>query len=296
MITAGPIYPAVFVLFAAANASAAEPLRVMAFNLRGDFDEGRATDKPEAWISTTGHHRRDLVLRLVVDHDPDLLGVQEAYASQVTELDEALAGHDVYSVGRDDGKLAGEHCAIYYRRERFEEAAGGTFWLSHEPDRPSLHPDTQFYRIASWVLLKDRSRGGKELFVLNTHWDHQSAAAREHSGGLVRRKTAELACDRPQIVLGDLNTGEATAPLRTPLDAGEPLDSYRVVHPVRSERERTFHGFHGGDEGSRIDYVLHGPRLCASRATIVQTSVDGRYPSDHFPVTATLEYADVASD
>ena len=267
----------------------------MCFNLRGDFDEGRATDKSEAWNSTTGAHRRDLVFKLIARHDPDLLGVQEAYENQVRELDEAMPGHDVYGIGRDDGLLAGEQCAIYYRRDRFTAMSDGTFWLSNEPDQPSRFPGAACHRIASWVVLLDLENEDTELFVLNTHWDHVSAEAREHSAKLILQQVKGLAGDRPRIVMGDLNTDEQSKPLRVLLGEGEYIDSYRSVVPVRSDRERTFHGFQGGEEGSRIDFLLHGNRLRTTGAAIVRTSFDGRFPSDHYPVTATLEYASASS-
>ena len=37
-----------------------------------------------------------------------------------------------------------------------------------------------------------------------------------------------------------------------------------------------------------IDFVLHDDYFQTAEATIVRTSFGGRYPSDHFPVTALL--------
>jgi len=266
-----------------------EPVTVMSFNVRGDFDGGVATDKPDGWLRRDGAHRREVLLDLVREADPDVLGVQEALANQAAELDDALAGHGVYGVGRDDGADAGEQCAIYYRTERFERVDSGTFWLSQTPDEPSTYPGAACPRLASWVVLRDRSAGG-ELLVINTHWDHVSAEAREHSASMIRERLAELAGGRPAIVMGDLNVTEEGEPVRTLLGPGEPrlLDAYRQVHPEPSPDEQTFHGFRGGDRGRRIDFILHTPGLRATDAAIVPDAPGGRYPSDHYPVTATF--------
>lgn len=278
------------VLLMVIQALAAEPFTVMSFNLRGDFDGGVATDKPTGWLRNDGAHRRELALRLVRDSDPDLLGVQEAYHNQVLELDAALPGHAFVGVGRDDGAEGGEHATLSYRTDRFERVADGTFWLSETPDEPSTYPGAACPRIATWAVLRDRGAEGRELLVLNTHWDHVSGEARLYSAGLIRERLASLADGRPAVVMGDLNVNEERAPIVRLLGDGPRrlVDSYREVFPTRGEDEKTYHDFRGGEAGSRIDYILHTAGLRATAASIDRTSYDGRYPSDHYPVTATL--------
>jgi endonuclease/exonuclease/phosphatase family metal-dependent hydrolase len=264
----------------------------MSFNLRGDFDGGVATDKPTGWLSKSGDHRRELVLRLASDANPDLLGVQEAYHNQVQELDAALPGHAFVGVGRDDGAEAGEHSCLYYRTDRFELVDSGTFWLSQTPDTPSTYPGAACPRVATWAVLRDSEADNRELLVLNTHWDHVSAEARSYSATLIRQRLEELAGDRPAIVMGDLNVTERKEPITTLLGDGPQrlIDSFREVQPQRGKNERTYHDFKGGEEGWRIDYIVHTEGLRATDAEIVRTEYDGRYPSDHYPVTATLEW------
>jgi endonuclease/exonuclease/phosphatase family metal-dependent hydrolase len=66
--------------------------------------------------------------------------------------------------------------------------------------------------------------------------------------------------------------------------------------PRSSAEEATYHDFRGNAHGSRIDFILHTPELRATGAAIVRTKFGDRYPSDHFPVTAQLEWANAASD
>jgi endonuclease/exonuclease/phosphatase family metal-dependent hydrolase len=279
----------VLVLLAHAVTFAAEPFTVMSFNLRGDFDGGVATDKPTGWLRNDGEHRRELVLRLASEANPDLLGVQEAYRNQVQELAAALPGHAFVGVGRDDGAEAGEHSCLYYRTDRFELVDSGTFWLSKTPDKPSTYPGAACPRIATWAVLRDKEAGNREFLVLNTHWDHVSSEARRYSAELIRER---LAGNLAAIVMGDLNVTEEDEPITTLLGEGPKrlIDSFREVHPQRGENERSFHDFQGGEAGSRIDYIVHTDGLRAMDAEIVRTSYGDRYPSDHYPVTATLEW------
>jgi endonuclease/exonuclease/phosphatase family metal-dependent hydrolase len=67
------------------------------------------------------------------------------------------------------------------------------------------------------------------------------------------------------------------------------LDAYRVIHPRSTPEEGTFNGWRGQTTGSRIDWIFASPTLKAKEASIETWSEGGRYPSDHFPVTAVLE-------
>ena len=60
-----------------------------------------------------------------------------------------------------------------------------------------------------------------------------------------------------------------------------------VVHPDGGGNG-TFHGFRGTPGAWQIDYVLATPEWTVEDAAIVRDHTDGRYPSDHFPVRATL--------
>lgn len=283
-----------------AAAAAAEPLRVMSFNIRGDFDLEQATDGPEAWNALTNEHRRDLVATTIREFNPDIFGVQEAFVHQLKDLESSLKDYEFYGVGRDDGKLGGESCAIFYRQDRFRRVKDGTFWLSETPDQAgSIYPGAGCVRIASWIILADDKNSGRELFVLNTHWDHISQEAHAKSAEVIRARIASLADDRPVVVMGDLNDGEDSASVKS-LIAGDsktlPLvDSFRAVVPRQTGHEATYHAFEGASAGSRIDFILPSREFTVKEAEINHRIFGRRYPSDHFPVTAILEFADVGN-
>jgi endonuclease/exonuclease/phosphatase family metal-dependent hydrolase len=224
--------------------------------------------------------------------------MQEARHLQIEDLQAALPEFDFYGIGRDDGKTEGEYSGIYYLSDRFKKLDAGSFWLSATPEKPG----TTFYkardavpRIASWVRLAD-NKSGREIFVLNMHWDHISIPAREQSARLVRTRLADLAEGLPAIVMGDLNSPEdskaVTELVGATGTAGRRLfDSFREAYPERTREESTFSAWNGRAAGSRIDFILHTDEFTPTAAAIVRTGYDGRWPSDHYPVTATLRLA-----
>ncbi len=160
---------------------AAEPveLRVMSFNIRYSYGKPHEEASENDWTDPK-HPRRERVVRVIRENLPDILGVQESRHLQIVDLQAALPEFAFYGIGRDDGQTEGEYSGIFFLKDRFKQLDAGSFWLSKTPEKPG----TTFYtahdavpRIASWVRLAD-NKSGRELFVLNMHWDHISVPAR----------------------------------------------------------------------------------------------------------------------
>jgi endonuclease/exonuclease/phosphatase family metal-dependent hydrolase len=70
---------------------------------------------------------------------------------------------------------------------------------------------------------------------------------------------------------------------------GAPLtDAFRSVNVTSPKEQGTRHDFSGDKNGPRIDWILATPEFTPRSASIDHTKEGGRYPSDHFPVTAVL--------
>ena len=263
----------------------APPLRVMTFNLRFDTP----SDGPNAWP-----HRRDWVAALVRFHAPDALGVQEALAHMLADLDARLPGFARVGVGRADGRQGGEFSAILYRTDRLELLGSGTFWLSPTPEvAGSKGWDTAIERIATWARFRDRRTGCRHLH-LNTHFDHVGERARQESARLIRRRLGVLAGSDPVVVTGDLNADPTSAPYRiligdTISGAIRPLhDAYVASRGGHYGPTSTWTEFRAIEPGRRIDYVLVSPEITVLTHGILPDSWDGRFPSDHLPVLASM--------
>lgn len=268
-------------------------IRVMSFNVRFAM-AGHSESAAENNWDDPEHSRRERAIRVIREANPDLLGVQEARELQIKDLQQAFPEYAFYGVGRDDGKMGGEFSGLYYRKDRFTQKAAGSFWLSATPEKPGTTfaaPPNRIPRIASWVRLND-AETGREFVYLNMHWDHIDVPAREKSAILVRDQLATIAGKLPVIVTGDLNSTEDSKAFTLLTAANTPgrglFDSYRKLHPQRSPDEATFNGWKDRREGSRIDFVLHTAEFTPTAAEIIRTKYDGRLPSDHYPVTATL--------
>ncbi|RVU43810.1 endonuclease/exonuclease/phosphatase family protein [Rubrivivax rivuli] len=255
----------------------AQPFNAATYNLRFNT----ASDGPNAWP-----HRRDAVKALVRHHEIDLLGTQEGLIDQIEDL-EALPGLARVGVGRDDGRRAGEHSALFFRTERFALLANGDFWLSPTPEVPGKGWDARCcHRLATWARLRDRANG-RVFVAFSVHFDHEGVVARRESARLMLRKMREIAGDAPALLLGDLNATPESEPVQillTGLRDARNLSATPPEGPVG-----TFNGFKpDAPLLARIDYVLLSPQWRVLRYAALADRVEGRFPSDHLPVVTRL--------
>jgi endonuclease/exonuclease/phosphatase family metal-dependent hydrolase len=117
--------------------------------------------------------------------------------------------------------------------------------------------------------------------------DHQGMRARLESARLIRR-FVEASGPRLLIILGDFNCDPASEPYRALTEGkakpGPLADAFSTVN----DSGGTYHAFTGVPQGGRIDWILFDHRLECLTASVDRRSKAGRYPSDHFPVAATL--------
>jgi endonuclease/exonuclease/phosphatase family metal-dependent hydrolase len=266
----------------AAGPAMAEPVRVMTFNVR----YASAPDGENAWAK-----RREQLVSTIKKFDPDVLGLQEAEQSQIDELAKALPQMSSIGVGRE-ANGGGEYSAIFYRRSRFDLMAADTFWLSATPESPGSRTwGNTLPRIVTWARFLDRI-DRRRISIFNTHWDHQSEPARLASAALLaERVAARIAVGEPVLITGDFNSAEDSPAILSLTRHGDLVrDTFRKVHA--DEIAGTAHGFSGQAGSRKIDAVFACDRWQVADASIVRTSDEGRYPSDHFPVTAVVEVAE----
>jgi endonuclease/exonuclease/phosphatase family metal-dependent hydrolase len=264
----------------------------MSFNIR----YGTANDGENHW-----KNRREMVFDVIRDRHSDVVGLQEALRFQIDEIRKAVPVYGEIGVAREDGRIDGEYSAILYRADRFGIAEAGTFWLSDTPEvAGSSHWGNACVRICTWARLIENT-SGKAFYVFNTHLDHRSQPSREKSAVLLAQRIHSRNHKDPVVVTGDFNAGEAN-PVITYLKGATAVDSpdgrqartsvplvdtFRVLNPNVKD-VKTGHAFRGMRQGHKIDYVLVRPGAEVLEAMILYDNVDGRYPSDHFPVMARL--------
>ncbi|MBS0389070.1 MAG: endonuclease/exonuclease/phosphatase family protein, partial [Proteobacteria bacterium] len=238
-------------------------------------------DGPNAWPA-----RRDAVRALIAYHQIDLLGTQEGLMDQVDDL-AAMPHFGYVGVGRDDGKRAGEHSAIFYRTDRFTLLANGDFWLSQTPTVPGKGWDAICCnRIASWAKLRER-RSRRVFFVFSVHFDHQGVVARRESAHLMLREIHAIAGNSPVLCLGDFNATPESEPIG--IVSAALRDARLVSQTPPYGPVGTFNDFRiDAPLQDRIDYIFLGPRWQVLRYAALTDSRAGRFPSDHLPVVARV--------
>ena len=257
-------------------------LRVMAFNIRYAH-----TTPPNLW-----EDRRAAVRQVIVDSGADIIGTQEGLYRQIVDMDADLPEFDWIGLGREGGSH-GEFMAIFYRPERFEPLEFDHFWLSDTPDRiGSSSWGNQIPRMVTWVRFLDR-QSEREFYFVNTHFDHQSQPAREQSATLLLERVADFDPELPIILTGDFNANAPDNPAYRALTAGDAFSDTWVEQHEAEPEFGTYHDFQGMENAAgraRIDWVLTRGPVETIEADIVTSSLDGQYPSDHFPVTARLRF------
>ena len=262
----------------------ASSLRVLSFNIRyqnsGD-KENRSWDV-----------RKELAAKLVTEDKADLIGYQEALRPQLDDLAQRVSGYEEIGVGRDDGKTKGEYSPLWIKKDRFAVVESGTFWLSETPDVPNSKSwGNQITRICTWAKLSEKPNG-RTVYFYNVHLDHQSQEARLKGSQQVLQHIASHTSGNPWVLTGDFNAGEDN-PVITGIKASplQPIDSWRQLHPdIPANESGTFHTFVGNHNEAKIDYVFVPATTKILEAAILHDNRDGTYPSDHFPIRATIDF------
>lgn len=235
-------------------------------------------------IGNLWSQREPVIAGLIRFHDFDILGTQEGLIGMLKDLSADLPEYARYGIGRDDGKDAGEHSEIFYKKEKFNVLDSGDFWLSETPDKPSLGWDaTCCNRICSWVQLQDK-KTGKKFYVFNTHYDYQKDLARNESSKLVLKKIKAIAGNAPVIFMGDLNGDHNSEWYKRIANSDILKDTYKEAdHPYAFNG--SFQNFGKRIEQSGIiDHIFVSDDFAVKRWGILSDSYHGKYPSDHFPI------------
>jgi endonuclease/exonuclease/phosphatase family metal-dependent hydrolase len=259
------------------------PINAMSFNIRYDNPE----DGDQNW-----HKRKENVIRMLNFYDLDIIGMQEVLVSQLNYLKENMSGYGVVGVGRNDGIDQGEFTPVFYRKDRFKQLDGKTFWLSETPDKVSKGWDANLERIATWVVLQEKNTN-KEIFVINTHFDHRGKQARIESARLLKSKIAALAQGRPVILAGDFNSvpDSEAIQLLTDINDDNSLKDSKQSAIIKYGPDWTSGGFDTRPFEQRriIDYIFLKGISTVNRYAVFTEKLNEICLSDHCPVFVQLK-------
>ncbi|MFB5662539.1 endonuclease/exonuclease/phosphatase family protein [Alteribacillus sp. HJP-4] len=251
-------------------------MKIMTFNLRVHIKEDGADAWPNRVLSAA---------KLIQESGAAVIGVQEARRSMLEDLQKELPHYSWIGRSRSEESLD-EHCAVFYNDNALQLETQDTFWLSDTPEVPaSVSWDASFPRICTWAKFKHLKNQQSSFYVFNTHLDHVGETARINGVRLIQNFIGSQNYS-PFIVLGDFNAKPASPAIQQ-LDKTEP--TFLNTFGSQQNIGKTFHDFKGGDGGEPIDYIFVSNDISYLPAEILRNKIDGRFPSDHYPVITSVQ-------
>ncbi len=265
-------------------------LRAMTFNIRFDFQN----DGRNRW-----EHRVDSVAQRIQESQAQVVCLQEDKAHQVNDLKTRLAEFAFVGRGRN-ASGSGERCSILFNRAQLRLKEGGDFWLSDTPLVIGSNTwGDKYPRKVTWALLESL-KTRQRVLVLNTHLpEGKNNKLREKGLRCIQEwLKAQLLSKRskkkkalPAVLVGGDFNEPASSPAQDLLTQ-DPLlalrDVWEEAKPV-DPRPGTYGGFNGMRTKQRIDWLLVGGMIRVLACDKLEEPIEGRYPSDHYPVIADLE-------
>ena len=238
--------------------------------------------------------RKDLCAEVIRAQRADVICLQECTNAQFKDLGSRLPEFDSFGLVNPDAVFNPAN-AILFARTRFELVSAGGFWLSETPHIAGAKSwDSARARFVNWVHLQERD-SGQQFRIWNGHLDHIGQVAREKQAQLIVQASEVFPEDFPQLFAADCNA-DADNPAVRNLLAGGWLDTYAAVHGPE-DPGFTFHAFLGprfAEEApkekikGKIDWIFCRGPVKTLAAGIIHDGRDGRYPSDHYFISAEV--------
>jgi endonuclease/exonuclease/phosphatase family metal-dependent hydrolase len=259
-------------------------LKILTCNIRLPLPEDEATGN--GWNA-----RREFCAEVIAKQKADLICLQECREVQLAYLLSKMPGWQAFGLRHPDIGFDRVN-PILFPQSRFELTTSGGFWLSETPHiEGSKSWDSARGRFCNWVQLADRAASG-ELRLWNTHLDHIGQVARERAATLIVDAARALPTSLPQLLAGDFNAG-AEHPAIKAVKAVGWIDTYAAVHG-EADPGFTAHRFLGpafakqANRSRKIDWIFCRTGAKTLAAEIIRDQRGGRFPSDHYFVSATV--------
>ncbi|MDD2391059.1 MAG: endonuclease/exonuclease/phosphatase family protein [Desulfobacterales bacterium] len=253
-------------------------ISVLTLNLRF----GLADDGSNSWT-----WRKRIFPILLKRYPADFIGFQEANDFQTDFLNDIL--DEYHFIGqRVPAPSFWQNNIIFYRNP-WKCIHYDHFYLSATPTVPSRSPESLWARQCTIGVFQYDDR---RLLCINTHLDF-SSSVQTHSAQMIMNRLSQLPSELPAILFGDFNASPFCPCYRVFTDKRNPpfLDHrYLFKNVFSSPFPGTHHGFKGDVNGNHIDWILYRGCLRPIEYGVIHDAIDGRYPSDHFPLFAGFSW------
>ncbi|MDQ1914056.1 endonuclease/exonuclease/phosphatase family protein [Paenibacillus sp. GD4] len=257
-------------------------LKLMTFNVRKmTADDG---------TSNSWSNRKNIAVHAIDSFGPDVMGLQEADKAQIDYFIANSSGtYQSIGTSREGSTTTGEFSNIMYKSDKFNLLNWGEFWLSETPDVPGSKSslDTEYPRMSTWVKLQAKDNANAVFYYFNTHFSLELEAA-EQAANIMLSKVAEYvkASDAPVFIGGDLNRTEVS-PVYAILQNSAFDDLWRTAGKSFAN-DGTYYAFTGDIDRAHIDWIFGKNVTSVNSIEINRYNEGGFYPSDHYPVNASV--------
>ena len=250
-------------------------IKVISFNIRCTDD-------------INGHsilERAPRINQVVKPYDADVIGFQEYKPAWEEHIEKYFGDkYDLFNKYRSTEEWDIESPPILWKKDKFDCVKKGYFWLSDTPEKESKGWDTQCpcTRICLYVVLEEKASGSCFTFM-NTHFGFGDDC-QEKSANLICKSAKEIS-DYPTFVTGDFNM--------IPDSPGYKVMTANYVDTNGAticDRRSTYHGYNPDQyPDMHIDYCFADSSIKPTECEIIDKTVNGKYPSDHFGLYVKLD-------
>lgn len=250
--------------------------RIMSFNVRCANDGVQ-----------TITNRGKVAMEMLTAYAPDSFGVQECTPRWKRMLKRAL-GDKYACVGkaRDFYGPFTEYSSIYYLKDKYNLIDSGTFWLSETPDKAYTKSfDSKCCRIATWAVLENKETGEKYTHI-NTHLDHVLDSTRDAQMKVLIERVLKITGEGKVVMTGDFNAYEDSSVYAVACESFN--DTKYIAKNTDNGPTFTSYGTKKDNGRGAIDFIFVSKEVEAETYKIIRNTIEGIYPSDHFPIIADI--------
>lgn len=249
-------------------------LNVVSFNLR-------CCDDPDG---NSIAERAPRLQKILEPLNADVFAFQEIRPKWVSKLNDMFSEHyEMFLCYRSKEKPEG--LMTLWKRERFSCEERGHFWFSDTPNEESLGWDEKYHcpRICSYTVLREKESGIRFL-MMNTHFGF-GERCQTKSVDLIRSHRNRFS-ELKAFIAGDFNMLPETPGHLAIQEFFVDANAVTVC-----DRRSTFHAYDPSvPRKQHIDYLFCDPAILPQNFRILDESVGGNFPSDHFGIFATISF------
>lgn len=271
---------------AAALSRKQESVRVATFNMLFNLHD---QDLPS---ENRWPQRLPRIVEVLAEMQPDVMGVQELYPSQLNDLMPSLEKeYDFVSLPCEDGELNG----IFYRKSRLELVKSQIWYMS--PTSNGRGSET-----LTMLQFKDQLTG-RAFAVFNTHLAFSKVDKRNDQVHFIGEQIDPVAQEMPVFLTGDMNTFPQRLDLgKLPFYDGDYVHRLLTKHELHDSKEMSILGHLGpigtftnssddgipfkgtGTPGVFLDHIYISKGITVLIHAVQPGTVGGLFPSDHLPL------------